>query len=89
MPVYSNIFILPIGATSFAAPELSFSTILGVKRQGLGYTDTFGSAPGNREFLYSSPAGTITFELPGEEVENENPAVDVMVPEKIYVLWKN
>jgi len=47
-----------IGATSVSSGVLSGKTILGVEREGTGYTPS-GSPPGNKEFYHSG--STITF----------------------------
>lgn len=67
------------GATSVSDPLLTVATvvILAVEREGTGHTEVSGT-PGNREFLFTLAAGSISFD----------PTNPFNTGEVIYILYK-
>lgn len=55
--------------------------VLDVNREGLGYNDSGGGSPGNREYLYNGGGGYVEFLVPGVQ------PLDAQV-ERVNVLFK-
>lgn len=55
--------------------------VLRVSREGLGYLDSDGASPGNRQFKYNSGSGDLEFQIAGTQ------PVDAFV-ERVSVLFK-
>lgn len=80
--IQSRTFNTVPGSFFLLHPSLANSQILGVEREGLGYTKV-ASTPGNREFKYSS-IGSITFNT----AFLEGPFATDLEGEKVWVLWQ-
>lgn len=85
--ITSRTYRVYVGAYELVSPDLAFTTIYGVKRDGLGQTEV-GSSAGNREFVYDS-TGKIIFDStnPFSEPSNEGIIIDDMSAERIWVLF--
>lgn len=82
------------GAISFSDGRLAYVQILGVKRNGIGFEDTFYSGfpdvpPGNAQFQYFAVSGTILFsaDVPFAGPPFGRPNAAAL--EKIFVLYKS
>ena len=75
------------GSSSIFAPELALVRILGVKRNGLGYNVFEAIVPSSRQCEYD-PAGFINFDIPFTTTVDSSGPFDILVTEKVFVLWE-
>lgn len=82
--IRAKIYRLHPGSYSVSDSDLFESTILIVKRNGIGFDSSGGNTPGTREFEHI--ADTITFADAGADLFD--PASTVDKTEMIYCLFK-
>lgn len=85
MGLVEKVYNAPGGQYSITDPVLSYTSVLKVKREGLGYDIIITGAAGNRQVLYETSAGRITFLIPFNE---GGPGFPTDLQEKVYVLYK-
>ncbi len=85
MGLVEKVYSAPGGQYSITDPVLSYTDVLKVKREGMGYDIVITGSPGNRQVLYETMAGKITFLNPFIE---GGPGFPSDVQEKVYVLYK-
>jgi len=84
MTVVSETYLLESGAAPVIFnPAFAYVTILRVRREGIGYNNTGGGTPGNREFVHTIPSPYIVFQNPAEGL----PGTDVGT-ERVTVIYK-
>jgi hypothetical protein len=88
--ITSTTYIGVPGANVIIAPELAFTIIYGVKREGQGYTEIESTPVGGaREFVYAKEFARITFspDNPFNNATDPSSSTDV-VGEKIWILYR-
>lgn len=78
-----NIYVFP-NVGEFTDSELANVTVLGLKREGLGYTEV-DADPTGREFTYDFSSGRFVFDT---NIHDSVFTIGRFIPEVINVLYK-
>ena len=74
--------------TAVFIPNLAYRQIVSVKREGLGH-NIVDDIPGNREVQYVPGEGKFLFDIPFTTTYISGfGLVDQIIPEKIFIIWK-